>query len=227
MVHPLIEAFAGRLIVSAQAYPGEPMRDPRTMSQIAQAAVVGGAAAIRVQGIADIKATVPVVDVPVIGLWKDGKEGVFITPTLEHARAVADAGAQIVAIDGTVRSRPDGLTLSQTFAGLRESHPQVLIMADCGSVEDALASQDAGADIIGTTLGGYTGARPKTQGPDLDFVREVAAVCSAPIVAEGRVYSPEDAVAMLNAGAFSVCVGTAITHPSTITGWFVAALNAR
>lgn len=227
MVHPLIESFAGKLIVSAQAYPGEAMRDPRTMSQVAQAAVVGGAAAIRVQGIEDIKATVPVVDVPVIGLWKDGKDGVFITPTLEHARAVAEAGAQIVAIDGTVRPRPDGLTLAETFAGLRESHPEALIMADCGSVEDALASEAAGADIIGTTLGGYTGAREKTPGPDTDFVREVAAVCSAPIVAEGRVYSPADAAAMIAAGAYSVCVGTAITHPSTITGWFVAALDSQ
>lgn len=227
MVHPLIAAFEGKLIVSAQAYPGEPMRDPNTMKQIAQAAVIGGAAAIRVQGIDDIKATVPAVSVPVIGLWKDGKEGVFITPTLEHARAVADAGAQIVAIDGTVRHRPDGLTLAQTFAGLRESHPEVLIMADCGSVEDAVASQEAGADIIGTTLGGYTGAREKTHGPDVDFVREVFEACDKPIVAEGRVYSPADAVSMLNAGAYSVCVGTAITHPSTITGWFVSALEAR
>lgn len=224
-MHPLIQAMSKKLIVSAQAYPGEPMRDPRTMSQVAQAAVVGGAAAIRVQGLVDIEATVAVVDVPVIGLWKDGHDGVFITPTLEHARAVADAGAQIVAIDGTVRPRPDGLSLEATFAGLLESHPHVLIMADCGSVEDAIASQAAGAHIVGTTLGGYTGARPKTAGPDLEFIEEVVAACSVPVVAEGRVHSPADAAACLAAGAFSVCVGTAITHPSTITSWFVQEIS--
>ncbi len=196
------------------------------MSQVAQAAVVGGAAAIRVQGLADIEATVAAVDVPVIGLWKDGNEGVFITPTLKHARAVADAGAAIVAIDGTVRERPDGLSLAQTFAGLLESHPQVLIMADCGSLEDAIASQAAGAHIVGTTLGGYTGARPKTSGPDFEFIREVVGACPVPVVAEGRVHSPADAAACLRAGAFSVCVGTAITHPATITSWFVQEISA-
>lgn len=224
MSHPLIEAFVGKLIVSAQAYPGEAMRDPRTMSQVAAAAVVGGAAAIRVQGLEDIVATKAAVSVPLIGLWKDGKEGVFITPTLNHAIAVAKAGADIVAIDGTLRTRPDGLSLEQTFSRLKREFPEILIMADCGSVEDAIASEAAGADIVGTTLGGYTESRPKTQGPDLEFIREVAEVCNVPVVAEGRIHTVEHAAHAMLAGATAVCVGTAITHPSTITGWFVDAV---
>ena len=215
--------LAGGLIVSCQAYPGEPMRDARTMAQIAKAAVVGGAVAIRLQGIADIHEAAELT-VPVVGLWKSGERGVFITPTLEHARAVADAGADIVAIDGTRRVRPDGLTLAETIAGLRETH-DVLVMADCGSLDDAIAAEAAGADYLGTTLSGYTGERTKTPGPDLELIGLIVAHCEKPIVAEGRIHSPADAAAARRAGAFAVCVGTAITHPSTITSWFVSAIG--
>ncbi len=217
------DLLAGGLVVSCQAYPDEPMRDPRTMAQIARAAVRGGAVGIRVQGIADIHA-VASLEVPVIGLWKDGDRDVFITPTLEHALAVAAAGADIVALDGTRRPRPDGLTLAETIARLRATH-DVLIMADCGSLDDAIAAEAAGADIIGTTLSGYTGERPKTAGPDLELIAHIRGRCTSPVMAEGRIHSPADAVAARDAGAFAVCVGTAITHPTTITSWFVAALE--
>ncbi|MBO3661989.1 N-acetylmannosamine-6-phosphate 2-epimerase [Microbacterium stercoris] len=213
----------GGLVVSCQAYPGEPMRDPETMARIARAAVAGGAAAVRLQGLDDIRMAQDVT-VPIIGLWKDGKDGVFITPTLEHARAVAEAGADIVALDGTRRARPDGRTLEQTIAELRFTH-DVLVMADCGSAEDAIAAAAAGADIVGTTLAGYSGERPKTAGPDLDLIREIREAVSVPVMAEGRIHTPADAAAARAAGAWAVCVGTAITHPTTITGWFAAALE--
>lgn len=219
----ILSTLEGRLIVSCQAYPGEPMRDPRTMAQIARAAVEGGAAAIRLQGIADIR-TATDLEVPVVGLWKDGESAVFITPTLKHARAVADAGADIVAVDGTRRDRPDGLTLAETIAQLRETH-DVLVMADCGSLDDAIAAEAAGADILGTTLSGYSGERPKGPGPDLELIALIADRCTKPIVAEGRIHSPADAAAARRAGALAVCVGTAITHPTTITSWFAAALE--
>lgn len=218
----ILEALSGRLVVSCQAYPGEPMRDPNTMAQIARAAVIGGAAGIRLQGLDDIRAAADLT-VPIVGLWKDGTDGVFITPTLEHARAVADAGANVVAIDGTRRPRPDGLSLAETIAGLRETHGDILVMADCGSLDDAIAAEAAGADILGTTLSGYTGEREKTAGPDLDLIRDVVATCSKPVAAEGRIHTPADVAAAFAAGATNVCVGTAITHPSTITSWFVAA----
>lgn len=219
----VLAALRGGLVVSCQAYPGEPMRDPETMARIARAAVEGGAAAIRLQGIDDIRAARDLA-VPVVGLWKDGADGVFITPTLEHALAVAEAGADVVALDGTRRPRPDGRSLAETIAALRERH-DVLVMADCGSLDDAIAAEEAGADLLGTTLAGYSGERPKTDGPDLELVAEVAARCSRPVVAEGRIHSPAHAAAALRAGATAVCVGTAITHPTTITGWFVDALR--
>ena len=220
-----LEALRGRLIVSAQAYPGEPMRTPTTMAQVAASAVIGGAAAIRVQGIADVQFTRSAVEVPVLGLWKDGHEGVFITPTARHALAVAHAGAHIVALDGTRRGRPDGLSLQQTIELVHaESH--ALVMADCGSLQDALAAAEAGADLVGTTLAGYSGERPKTQGPDLELLEAIAAAgLDVPLVAEGRIHTPAQARAALDAGAFAVVVGTAITHPATITGWFDAALR--
>ena len=220
------DALKGQLVVSAQAYPGEPMRDPRTMAQIAASAVTGGAAAIRVQGIADIQFARAAVEVPVIGLWKDGHDGVFITPTLRHALSCASAGADIVAIDGTRRPRPDGLTLAETVAGIH-ANSNSLVMADCGSLEDAVAAAEAGADLIGTTLAGYSGERPKTDGPDLELIAQIAAAdLGRPLIAEGRIHSPAQARAAMDAGAFAVVVGTAITHPSTITGWFKAALDA-
>jgi N-acylglucosamine-6-phosphate 2-epimerase len=220
-----LEALRGQLIVSCQAYPGEPMRDPRTTGQVAASAVIGGAAAVRVQGLADVQHTRAAVEVPVIGLWKDGHDGVFITPTLRHALAVANAGAHVVAIDGTRRSRPDGLNLAQTVAGIHaESH--ALVMADCGSFDDAVAAVQAGADLVGTTLSGYTGERPKTSGPDLDLLGHIAAAdFGVPLIAEGRIHTPAQARQALDAGAFAVVVGTAITHPATITGWFAGALK--
>ncbi|GAB2742444.1 N-acetylmannosamine-6-phosphate 2-epimerase [Sinomonas soli] len=220
-----LEALRGRLIVSCQAYPGEPLREPHITAAMAASVVRGGASAVRVQGIADVQFTRTAVEVPVIGLWKDGHEGVYITPTLRHALAVAAAGAHVVAIDGTRRGRPDGLTLAETVAGVHaQSH--ALVMADCGSLDDAFAAADAGADLIGTTLAGYTGERPTTDGPDLELIAAVAAAdLGRPLIAEGRLHTPAQARAALDAGAFAVVVGTAITHPTTVTGWFERALR--
>ncbi len=221
----ILEALQGRLIVSAQAYPGEPMRDPRTMAQVAASAASGGAAAVRVQGLGDIQATRSAVEVPIIGLWKDGKDGVVITPTFQHAYAVALAGSHIVALDGTRRERPDGLSLAETVERLHEQ-TNALVMADCGSLDDAKAAVEAGADIIGTTLAGYTGERAKTEGPDLGLISALRrAELPALLVAEGRIHTPLHAAAAVEAGADSVVVGTAITHPTTITSWFTEAVE--
>lgn len=223
----ILQALRGRLIVSVQAYPGERMRDPRTMAQVAASTVTGGAAAVRVQGLGDIQATRSAVEIPVIGLWKDGREGVVITPTFQHAYAVALAGSHIVALDGTRRERPDGLSLAETVGRLHDQ-TNALVMADCGSLDDALAAADAGADIIGTTLAGYTGEREATDGPDLELISDIRdAKLPAMLVAEGRIRSPAQATAAREAGAEAVVVGTAITHPSTISSWFAKAVEGR
>ena len=220
----MIDSLRGGLIVSCQAYPGEPLRDARAMSLIALSAAAGGAAGIRAQGIEDITLIRQLVPLPLIGLWKVGEAKVFITPTLTHALAVARAGADIVAIDGTRRDRPDGLTLAETIRAIHDD-TGALVMADAGSLDDGHAAQDAGADIVGTTLSGYTGARPKTAGPDLELINEMAASLTVPVFAEGRIHTPAEASEALDRGAYAVVVGTAITHPTSITSWYVDALK--
>lgn len=219
-----IERLRGGLVVSCQAYPGEPMRDSDTMTRVARSAVLGGAVGIRAQGRDDLRSIRAAIDVPLVGLWKDGDDAVFITPTLRHAIAVADTGSDVVALDGTRRERPDGLTLAETLRRFRlESDASV--MADVGSIEDGLAAVDAGADCLSTTLCGYTADRPRTIGPDLEVLAALADAVPVPVFAEGRVHSPADAAACRAAGAYAVVVGTAITHPATITGWFADAVR--
>lgn len=219
-----LEQIRGRLVVSCQAYPGEPMRDPVTMARVAQAAVLGGAAAVRVQGLADIAAAHTAVDVPVIGLVKDGDGPVVITPTLRQAVEVAGAGSDLVAVDGTRRERPDGHSLVEVIHAVHEETGR-LVLADVGSLDDARAAIDAGADAVATTLSGYTAERPAGPGPDLELVARIATDSPVPVIAEGRIHTPEQAAAAKRAGAWAVVVGTAITHPTTLTSWFVQSLG--
>ncbi len=221
-MYPAIAAITGGLVVSCQAYPGEPLRHPETMAQMAMAAVEGGAVGIRCQGLSDIAAIKGQVEVPVIGIWKDGREGVYITPTLRHARCCASAGADIVAIDATGRPRPDGRTYADTVRALHDEG--IVVMADCGSFADAERAVEAGSDIISTTLSGYTGERKKTDGPDFDLLgRMVAAFGDAtPVLCEGRIHTPDQLAQVMAMGAWAAVVGTAITHPTSITRWFAA-----
>lgn len=223
---PLIQALKGKLIVSVQAYMGEPMRHPETMAQIARSCELGGAAAIRCQGLSDIAAIKGRVEVPVIGLWKEGHDGVFITPTLRHALACANAGADIVALDATGRARPDGRTFEETVAAFRE-RTDALLMADCAGIEDIRRGFAAGCDVCSTTLSHGTNVinTGLADGPNLPLLRQAAEEFPGmPVICEGRVHTPEDARAALDAGAWAVVSGTAITHPMTITKWFNAAL---
>ncbi len=172
-VDPLIQSLKCKLVVSVQAYMGEPLRTPETMAQMSRACELGGAAAIRCQGLADIAAIKGRCEVPVIGLWKDGHEGVYITPTLRHARACVAAGADIVAIDATDRPRPDGKTVEDTFRPLHEEG--VLLMADCATIEDIRRAVDMGFDLVSTTLSHGVAAIDCTMadGPDLPLLRQI------------------------------------------------------
>ena len=225
-IHPLVQSLKGRLVVSVQAYPGEPLRHPETMAQMARACELGGAAAIRCQGLADISAIKGRVEVPVIGLWKEGHEGVYITPTLRHALACASAGADVVALDATARPRPDGRTFEETVAAIRKAS-DVLVMADCATIEDIRRGVACGCDIVSTTLSHGKAAIDTTldDGPDIDLLAQAAEEFPGfPIVCEGHVHTPADARAAMDAGAWAVVVGTAITHPTSLTSWFVSAI---
>lgn len=226
-VDPLIQSLKGKLIVSVQAYMGEPLRHPETMAQMARACELGGAAAIRCQGLSDIAAIKGRCEVPVIGLWKEGHEGVYITPTLRHAIACVNAGADIVALDATDRPRPDGRTFEETVAALREQC-ETLIMADCMTIEDIRRAVACGCDIASTTLSHNKAAIDTTMddGPDLPILRQaVEEFPGFPIICEGHVHVPADAKAAVDAGAWAVVAGTGITHPTSITSWFAAAIE--
>ena len=213
----------GQLIVSCQAYPGEPMRSTAIMAAVALAVVQVGARAVRAQGIEDLRAIRPLVEVPLIGLVKRGSDGVFITPTVQDALDCVAAGADMVALDGTLRERPDGRTLRESIEAIHRAG--ALVMADCGGIRDAEYSIAAGADCVGTTLAGYTGERPATIGPDFELLEQLVTSVEIPVIAEGRVRNPEDAAACLAVGAHAVVVGTAITHPTRITKAFVERLR--
>lgn len=224
-MNPVLEQLRGSLIVSCQAYAGEPMRDTRTMTQVALAAQEGGAAAIRAAGVEDIVAMRAVLKVPIIGLVKSGEEAVFITPTLTAALAVVDAGAHIVALDATVRPRPDGESLAEIVAAVK-ARTNAIVLGDIGGVGDALYAIECGVDAIATTLSGYTGERV-ADGPDIALVRELAGISAVPVFAEGRIATPEQARAAIDAGAYAVIVGTAITHPTSITRRFAEEVHRR
>jgi N-acylglucosamine-6-phosphate 2-epimerase len=219
----LLVALRGQLIVSCQAYPGEPMRSPAVMAAIALSVVRGGARAVRVQGIDDLRAVRPLVNVPLIGIIKRGDSGVVITPTVQDAVDCVAAGADMVALDGTARRRPDRRHLRESIDAVHRCG--ALVMADCGSIGDAEYSIAAGADCVGTTLAGYTGERPLTSGPDLGLLAALAEL-SVPVIAEGRIRTPQEAADCLAAGAHAVAVGTAITHPERITKGFVERISA-
>lgn len=207
---------AGSLVVSCQAGAGNPLRDPAAMALMARAAVAGGAAAIRANGPDDVAAIRAAVDVPILGIHKLGDPaGVFITPDPGAAAAVVAAGADVVAVDGTLRPRPDGRTLRDHVAAIHE-RLGVEVMADADSLAAGVAAREAGADIVGTTLSGYTGG-PVPDGPDVELVAALHAALDCPIVAEGRYWTPDDVRAAFDAGAHAVVVGTAVTNPTAIT----------
>lgn len=225
-IHGLFDVIRGRLIVSCQAPAGHALRDTDTLVRVARAALDGGAVAIRcggVGGVADVAAIARAVDAPIIGLTKDGTEGVYITPTVEAALAVVEAGATVVAVDATGRPRPDGNDLAATIAAVHGAGR--LVMADVATLAEGVAAAAAGVDIVGTTLSGYTEDSPRRDGPDLALVAALRErLPDTVIVAEGRYHSPAQAASALTAGADSVVVGTAITDPAWVTGIFAHAV---
>lgn len=193
------------------------------MTLMANAAVAGGATAIRANGPADVAAIRTAVSVPIVGLNKQGeRSGVFITPTKLSAAEVVRAGADIVALDGTRRIRTDGSTLEEQIRFIHEELG-VPVMADVESFESGIAARLAGADAVATSLAGYTGASVP-DGPDIELLAALAAKLDCPVIAEGRYRTAEDIEAAFAAGAHAIVIGTAITNPADITARLVRAL---
>lgn len=212
------------LIVSCQALPDEPLFGGDTMAKMADAAVRSGAIGIRTNGADDIKAIKQRVKVPVIGLIKRDFPGsdIFITPTLNEVISIIAAGADVIALD--VTDREGRLEAVQPLINYAHQHG-VAVMADVSTFEEGVAAQQLGADLVGTTLSGYTLYSPQQEEPDFRLVRRLSAAIEVPVVAEGRIWSPEDAARAMKAGASYVVVGSSITRPQLIASRYVEALR--
>ena len=215
--------IAGDIIVSAQAPDGHPLRDTHALTLSAKACVDAGTPAIRCGGyggIADITSIGDAVDVPIFGLTKEGDSGVYITPTAASVKAVVDAGAAVVCADATGRPRPDGSSTEDLVKAAHESG--ALFMAVCDTAANGIAAYEAGADIVSSTLSGYTPATEHLEGPDLDFISTVRGeVGEEPLlIAEGHYHSPDAVKDALQRGADAVIIGSAITDPRWITGFY-------
>jgi N-acylglucosamine-6-phosphate 2-epimerase len=211
-----IQLLRGGLIISCQAPPNSPMHEPSVITAMAQAAVNQGAVGIRLDTPAHVQAVCAQLanahtPVPIIGLWKQQIPGfdVYITPQFCHAEAIAQAGADIIAIDATLRKRPN----NETMAGLiQQIHSQLgkLVMADVDTIESAIAAAEAGADLIGTTLYGYTADTQHLKPPGFDLLAELVKLETF-IICEGGIASAATARHAIDLGADAVVVGTAIT----------------
>ena len=216
-----LEKVKGKLIVSCQALPDEPLHSSYIMGRMAYAAYTGGASGIRANTVADIKEIKTTVILPIIGIIKEqyGDNNVYITPTMKEVDALMAEGVDIIAIDGTKRERPDGKTLEELMKEVRAKYPDQLFMADISCAEEAVECERLGFDIVGTTLVGYT---EYTKGNDpLTELAKVVKAVKIPVIGEGNIDTPVKAKKALEIGAYAVVVGGAITRPQQITRKFV------
>lgn len=220
-LNPVFLAINSGLIVSCQASDGTPMDTPEFITAQALTVESAGAKAIRAQGIENVSSIVRAVKVPVIGLVKSytPDSDVYITPTVEDVLALVAAGADIVAVDATQRSRHKGMTLEAFYTEVRK-HTTVPLLADIDSLENALYAQSLGFDAIATTLNGYTPS-PSTGLPNVDLVKSITAQINIPVIAEGGYTTPEQVHQAIENGAWAVCVGTAITNPYLMAKYFI------
>ncbi len=220
----LFDRLRGGLIVSVQARADSALDDPQVLAAMARAAQENGAVAVRIQGVRNLRAVRARVEIPIVGIIKREYAGFepYITPTLREVSEVLDCGAEIVAFDATGRPHPHGVTLAELVAAIHRGG--ALAMADCALPDDGICAQAAGADVLASTLCGYTKETQGTALPALDLVRSFAQLGSF-VICEGGIHAPEGGAQALAAGADAVVVGTAITNTEWLVGRYAAALQ--
>jgi N-acylglucosamine-6-phosphate 2-epimerase len=218
-----LKALRGGLVASCQPVDGGPMDRPDIVAAMAQAVVAGGAVGLRIEGVENLLAVRPVVGVPIIGIVKTDASDtpVRITVAVDDAKALISAGADVVAYDATARPRQH--SRDQVLRAILDG--STLAMADCASLEDAQYALSGGAQILGTTLSGYTEETATSDiGPDLDLVSAFHAL-GIFVMAEGRYNTPAQAAQAISAGADCVTVGSALTRLEHVTRWFADAIQ--
>lgn len=224
-----LKSLKGKLIVSCQALPQEPLHSSYIMGRMAVAAEEGGAKGIRANTREDIREIQSLVDLPIIGIVKrdypDSK--VYITPTMKEVDELMEVTPDILAMDATGALRPGKLTLDDFYGQIRAKYPDAVLMADCSTVDEAVHADRLGFDFIGTTMVGYT---EQSKGDHIEadhfaILREILQKVSYPVIAEGNINTPEKARTVIRLGAYCVVVGSIITRPQLITKAFAEALD--
>lgn len=225
-----IRALKGKLIVSCQALPQEPLHSSFIMGRMARAAKEGGAAGIRANTKEDIKEIQEVTGLPVIGIVKRDypDSAVYITPTMKEIEELMEVKPEIIAIDATGALRPGNVTLADFFHQIKEKYPEQKLMADCSTIEEAFFADELGFDFIGTTMVGYTpqSRGMKIEANDFEILRTILKKVKHPVIAEGNVNSPEKAKRVIELGSYAVVVGSSITRPQLITKGYAEAVNS-
>ncbi len=222
-----LNRIKGTIVVSVQAMPSEPLYLEKCMVAMMKSVINGGAGALRVAGARDVRNAKRLFEVPVIGLTKPNvipknwKEIVYITPTIKEVIELVEAGADIIAFDGTQRKRPNNEKLQDLIKYIHIN--KRLAMADISTLEEGLKAQEAGADILSTTLAGYTleSADSPSKEPDFKLLKDLVEHTNLPVVLEGRIWEPEQVDKAFELGAHCVVIGSAITRPQLITKRFV------
>ena len=224
-----ISSIKGKLIVSCQALPDEPLHSSFIMGKMAKAAKQGGAKGIRANTSEDIKEIKKEVDLPVIGIVKkdyaDSK--VYITPTMDEIDDLVSTNVEVIAMDATKDLRPGGIGIDEFFKEVKKKYPNQLFMADCSTVDEAINADKLGFDFIGTTLVGYTdqSKNDKIDENDFEILRKIIKNVKNKVIAEGNINTPEKAKRVLELGAYSVVVGSIITRPQVITKNFASKID--
>jgi len=232
MIHnftQLLNDIRGSIIVSCQALPSEPLycEEMSLMPFMAKAAKEAGCKCIRTSSVRDVIAIKETTGLPVIGLIKKTYEGYdsYITPTMQEIDELVKAESDIIALDCTMRKRGDGTTINEFLSAIRDKYPNIRLMADISTLEEGINACNAGVDMVGTTLSGYTPYSPQVDGPDFDLVKALVKSVNIPVIAEGKIHTPEQAAEMLQTGAHAIVVGGAITRPLEIAGRFYKAIK--
>jgi N-acylglucosamine-6-phosphate 2-epimerase len=223
------------VVVSVQASQGEPLDKPEYLCALAESALNGGACGVRMaqpRNMRYFKEKHP--NIPVIGITKPEKipanaaELVYITPAFEDVASIADC-CDIVAMDATLRTRPNGEILSELVARTRKAYPQLLLMADIATLEEGIYAEKLGFDLIGTTLSGYTleSQRADKSKPDFELLSALIQTVRVPVIMEGRLWEPAEVKHAFELGAFAAVIGSAVTRPHEITRRFVNAAPVR
>lgn len=221
----MINFLKHKVIISSQAMPGEPLYKEECMLAMMQSVVNGGAEVLRVAGARDVK-NAKKLGVKVIGLTKpdklpdNWKEIVYITPTLDEVNELISAGADVIAFDGTSRPRPNGCTLEDIIKRIHEA--KKIAMADISTFAEAQNCAKLGADIVSTTLSGYTmESLSDGEDPDYELLKQIARHVKVPVILEGRIWEPDHVNKAFELGAHAVVIGSAVTRPQLITKRFI------